>query len=102
MKSYESMTCPLPGCGGELWVERTECIPVFVDSEPGEFKPGSGYTSSWKVICDKGHVILVPTRHADDCEEFAQPCGACEDSCEEHDDLADLHSLIARVRGGLS
>ena len=59
---YASLTCPMPGCTEDLYIDFESTQPLYVatvnDREP--LAPGGGDVSTWKVLCVEGHVVLVP------------------------------------------
>lgn len=81
---YGSLTCGLLGCGADLHVEWRLSRPLFVgDVKPGSDLPSTedAYTASWQVVCEKGHVLLVPG--PDGCPL----CGSDDDGECRHDDF---------------
>jgi hypothetical protein len=78
---YESAICPLPSCDGELYLMFEGGSPISA----GDTSDTLGLAASapnfltWKVECQHGHVLLVPTDVTDaevrvfgrcDCSDF--------------------------------
>lgn len=70
--SEHDVRCPMPGCVAPLHVIWTSGYSLFPsDLEEGEAPPEivDHHTSSWRVECYEGHVVLLPG-----------PVGCCDDA----------------------
>jgi hypothetical protein len=74
--------CSLPGCDSPLYLELIGSICLGVPSEKwpnggsGESPSfGEMHTSTWKVVCENGHVVCTPP---DDASDYAVPFNMSE------------------------
>jgi len=102
MSAIESMTCPMPDCSAELYVEHRLNRPIFTDDTAEEIADLNGaYTQNWQVVCTEGHVVLLPVDHAQDTSVFGADC-SLGDLPDERCEHRDLERLQALVRQGVS
>lgn len=75
---YDSVACPLPGCGSPLHLQRTTDRAVlsgdFADAQVLDHD--DAHTSTWQVLCEDGHVVLLPgpTGCPHGCDDNGEPC----------------------------
>ena len=67
------ITCPIPGCGAPLNVDRSMRIPlvVFDGGEDNHAAPVDAVADGWEVTCDECHTIDRNTQESDWRESFS-------------------------------
>lgn len=85
--------CPMPGCDEPLGIEMDSwygLTPKDV-TEPGAVAQGDVHSTTWKVACQNGHVILLPddARCCDDPE--GDDCTHDQGEYDHSDDTRDFH-----------
>lgn len=89
---YGQMTCPVPGCGEPLYLNRLYSIPLI--AEQGlDHEPKHAVSDSWEVECVHGHRIYNNT-------DLAAAIGE-DTTCEtavEYDHLA-VHAAVNALIG---
>jgi hypothetical protein len=67
------LTCPMPDCGQDLFLDWSLSIGLTADADAPLVDnvptPDSPHTSDWKIECLAGHVILVPGNAGCDCDD---------------------------------
>jgi hypothetical protein len=91
---WESAHCPMPDCGADLYLVRTENIPIYRVSIAEDLKPGKGITTGWEVVCTEGHTLLLPGDEHPEDADFVDHCEACEESGTFHNDLVRLGDVL--------
>lgn len=95
---FAQASCSLPGCGKALHIEHDLSRPVYLSDTAQDLADVTeAYTSSWRVVCEGGHVLLLPVDSAVDtytfgqctCDDTADPDGFCG-----HTDLHRLRVVI--------
>lgn len=89
----EQLKCPLPDCGGDLYLTISMAIPIEDDSTAEALRTyRNAVTESWTVDCTEGHTLLHPAADYDACQFGDTPDGSDDDdACI--DDMARLHAL---------
>lgn len=55
---YGQMTCPVPRCDAELYLERIYAIPLVAEqAASGDHDPEAAVSNSWRVQCTNGHQV---------------------------------------------
>ena len=70
MTFYEPQLCPMPGCTEQLHVVWELSSSLYTDldrAQPPD--PTEAYSSSWRVECTGGHVVLLPGETGCGCDE---------------------------------
>lgn len=71
VNEFSDLRCPMPpGCGSEIWVKYDAYSWIVgANYNSGEAPALNDFFSlSWKVECQFGHVLLVPTEYVD-CDD---------------------------------
>ncbi|MDQ0371573.1 hypothetical protein [Catenuloplanes indicus] len=96
--SYTPQTCVIASCGSDLHVTWTLGMPLYrmdVEQLAGPPTPDGAYTSDWKVECEAGHVVLVPSQ-----DSPSDPDGTADydsDECYRTFRRSDLERLAALI-----
>lgn len=89
---FDQMTCPIPGCGEELYLNRTYGIALTAQQDNCH-SPRDAVSDYWEVECIGGHRIY-------NSPDQARAIGGDETSetAVEYDHLA-LHKVINQLGG---
>ena len=89
--SYDTIVCPIVGCGEGLYLRTLLCTPLLVGTTAAELAdPASAVTQEWRVECVAGHVLVLPEYTGQDtCIFGADP---------EHRDMARLGETISGAK----
>jgi hypothetical protein len=105
-RKFASITCVMPDCDAPLYVhwETTSALVLGDLDDPQPISPKDSDTSTWTVVCEEGHAILLPTSGGPDCCD-GTACHCDVDVSDEYrtfraSDLGRLAALIERMGGG--
>ncbi len=87
-KWSEPVACPLPECGAGLHLVWGNTRALYVDDFDTPPAVDDLYTSSWKVACEEGHVLLLPG-------PFGCPCGDGDCRHDDYDGSDDSRTFRA-------
>jgi len=92
---YDSVPCPLSGCGADLYVHHSADIPILRGSSVDDLAdPTAAITQTWEVGCTEGHVILLPVDDGEDSHRFGTYEAEEAEPVElEYDDVERLARL---------
>ena len=64
---YDTITCPIVGCGAGLYLKTVLCTPLRVGTTADELADlTSAITQEWQVECVAGHIVVLPVDTAED------------------------------------
>lgn len=96
------MRCGLPDCGATLHMVWHYDMAIPAGATVGLLADAkSHHTSSWEVICEEGHTVLLPVDNGGDYNDFGvckcEPTEPYEDRWCGHGDMARLARVAAPV-----
>lgn len=100
---YGELLCPMPDCREALYLVHEASVPLSSDSTAETVQPQFAVTTSWRVECCAGHVLLLPPRQHDESAEFTSDCDVCNDPNElggevpHHNDTQRLRAVLATI-----
>lgn len=56
-------TCPIPGCGADLYLTITSNVPIYrieppwPGAGPTDYSPAGAVSCGWDVVCVDGHTV---------------------------------------------
>lgn len=100
--TYAEARCPLPACGETLHIAWSGQRAIYLSDTAEMLRdPAGAHTTTWRVECEAGHVVLLPPDDGDDYHHFAGICMCNEDYPDqeaermcEHNDMARLRALV--------
>jgi hypothetical protein len=101
-KPWTPVTCPMPDCTEDLYLIRTECIPINEDTVAADMVSRNAVTDGWKVECCAGHVLLLPPSSgcSEESASFTESCEFCFESEETHNDVERLRTVLRALAPG--
>ncbi len=105
---YSDVLCVMPGCDESLYLTWTgsRAIAAFDLTDPVAIDHSDAHTSTWKIECADGHVVLIPAEL--DFSDDGMAHNSCVAGDHDHDDelraftASDsrrLADLVAKMRG---
>lgn len=96
---YAEAMCILPACGQPLHLIWSGSRPVYLSDTADMLRdPASATTTTWRVECEAGHVVLLPADTAGDYYEFAGRCTCNDDYPDPDNEALCSHNDMDRLR----
>ncbi len=96
---YSDVSCVMPGCDETLYLTWTGSRAIVAHDliEAVAIDHGDAETSSWKIECVNGHVVLIPAE-LDFSDDEGMAHNDCDPGDHDHDDEARTFTASDALR----